>query len=403
MVGAVLCLVSLVLAGCADAGSSSSRALRWWVLPDGVDARTLAETCSAEASYTIELEQLPPGIDRRRAEIVRRLSADDDAIDILSLDTSLTAEMAAAGYLAEISAEVETALSDGVLPKALEAASDDDGLVAAPWRLDPQMLWYRGTAAERAGLDTTAPIGWDDLLAGAERLGATLQIDDPEGTGLADWVRALVAGAGGTVLDGAGREPEVGLSTDAGRAAAGIVQFYAGANIGPGPSPGARAEFAGARGGFLLASGAVVTDPALASVVPDMNAVPYPVVEGESFAPLTGVSLAVPKAAADTDLAFEAVTCLTSAESQQQMMAGSGHGATRAAVYEAEEVKTAIASSEVMLDAVASGVNVPSTPYWQRVRMALDDTWGPIGSVSPSTTPAESQRAVQTRVAGGLP
>ena len=401
MVAAVLVLMSLVLAGCTGSGSSST-ALRWWVVPDGVDARSLAETCSADGGYRIELEELPSGVDRQRAEIVRRLSSGDDAIDILSLDTSLTAEMAAAGYLATVPAEVETALTDGALPKAIEAASHDDELVVAPWWLDAQMLWFRGTAAERAGLDTTRPIGWDDLLAGAERLGATVQIDDLDGTGLADWVRALVAGAGGTILEGAGRDPEIGLSTDAGRAAAGVVQFYASAGVGPGPSEDARIEFAGARGGFLIASGAVLTDPALASIVPDMNAVPYPVVEGESVAPLTGVSLAVPQDAEDTALAYEAVSCLTSVESQQRMMAESGHGATRAAVYEADEVKAAIAASGVMLEAVTSGVNVPSTPYWQRVRLGLGETWAPIGAVSPSTTPAESQRVVQARVAGGL-
>ena len=58
----------------------------------------------------------------------------------------------------------------------------------------------QGTAAERAGLDTTKPINWDDLLGGAERLGSTLQIDDPDGSGLADWVRTLVAAAGDPAL-----------------------------------------------------------------------------------------------------------------------------------------------------------------------------------------------------------
>ena len=110
----------------------------------------------------------------------------------------------------------------------------------------------------------------------------------------------------------------------------------------------------------------------------------------------------MPKDARDIDLAYEAVTCLTSAESQQTMMMGSGHGATRSAVYEAEEVKSSVASADVMLAAVMTGVNVPSTPYWQRVRVALRDTWQPITGVSPSTTPAESQRAVTDLVAGGL-
>ncbi|MGH3474736.1 MAG: ABC transporter substrate-binding protein, partial [Aeromicrobium sp.] len=314
VVGAALITMSLTLAGCAGSESDSARVLSWWVVPDRVDARTIAESCSSDGGYTIELEQLPAGIDQRRTAVVRQLAAGNDAIDILSLDTSLTAEMAAAGYLAAVPSEVEPTLTEGVLPKAVEASTHGDRLVAAPWWLDPQMLWYRGTAAERAGLDTTKAISWDDLLAGAERLGSTLQIDDPDGTGIGEWVRALVAASGGTILDGDGRDPKVGLATDAGRAAAGIVQFYAGAGIGPGPSPDARAEFAGARGGFLLASSAIVTDPVLSAVGADMKAVPYPVVEGKSVAPLSGVSLAVPEDARDPDLAFEAVTCLASEE-----------------------------------------------------------------------------------------
>lgn len=402
VVGAALVTMTLTLAGCAGSDSGSTNVLTWWVVPDRVDARTIAETCSSDGGYTIELELLPPGIDQRRSEIVRQLAAGTDSIDILSLDTSLTAEMAVAGYLAAIPPEAEPTLTEGVLAKAVEAATFDERLVAVPWWLDPQVLWYRGTSAERAGLDTTKPINWDALLAGAERLGSTLQIDDPDGTGLAEWVRALVAAAGGTILNGDGRDPKVGLATDAGRAAAGIVQFYASAGIGPGPSPDARAEFAGARGGFLLASSAIITDPALSAVGADMRAVQYPVVEGASMAPLSGVSLAVPEDARDTDLAFEAVTCLTSEESQQTMMVGSGHGATRSAVYEVDEVKSAIAASAVTLEAIETGVNVPSTAYWQRVRVALRDTWLPISGVSPSTTPADSQRAVTDLVAGGL-
>lgn len=401
VVSAVLVLLMVAMAGCGASASSSPNVLHWWVVPDRVDARTLAQACSTD-SYTIELEQLPRGIDQRRAEIVRQLSAGTDSIDILSLDTSLTAEMAAAGYLAPMPQGVEQTLSSGALPKAVEAATYGDKLVVAPWWLDPQLLWYRGTAAERAGLDTTKPISWDDLLAGAERLGATLQIDDADGTGLGDWVRTLVAASGGTIMQGEGRSPKVGLATEAGRTAAGIVQFYAGAGVGPGPSPEARTNFAGAHGGFLLASSAILTDPVLSSVISDVQAVAYPVVEGKSVAPLSGVSLGVPESAAAPARSYEAIACLTSTDSQQKMMIGSGHGATKSSIYEQQEIKSTIVSSEVALAAVNSGVNVPSTPYWQRVRTALRDTWLPITGVSPSTTPAESQQAVLDLVGGGL-
>ena len=389
------------LASCGGTESSSTPTLTWWVAPDRVGARSIAETCSsATDDYSIDIELLPPGIDQQRAEIVRRLTADDHTIDILSLDNSLTAEVVP--YLADVPADLSATFTDGVFPKAVEAASFDGRLVAAPWYLDPQVLWFRGAAAERAGLDTTKPVGWDDLLAGAERLGTTLQIDDPDGNGLSDWIRALIGGAGGQVLDGPGRTPKVGLSTDAGRVAAGIVQFYSGASVGPGPSAEALAEFAGPRGGFLLADTAVYSDPALATVVSDMRATAYPVVESDNVAPLSGVALAVPKAGRNPDVAYAAVTCLTSEDSQREMMIGSGHGAARESVYEDAAVKEALPAEDVALQAVATGANVPSTPYWQRVRAALRDSWTPLTSVSPATTPSESAKAVRDRVAGGL-
>src|SRR5687768_14466286 len=129
VVGAALVTMSLTLAGCAGSDSGSANVLTWWVVPDRVDARTIAETCSSEGGYTIELELLPPGIDQRRSEIVRQLAAGSDAIDILSLDTSLTAEMAAAGFLAAIPPEAEPTLTDGVLPKAVEVATHGERLV----------------------------------------------------------------------------------------------------------------------------------------------------------------------------------------------------------------------------------------------------------------------------------
>ncbi len=62
------------------------------------------------------------------------------------------------------------------MPAALAAATYDGQLAVAPWWFDPQLLWYRGNIAERAGLDTTKPMSWDELIAGAERLGVTVQM-----------------------------------------------------------------------------------------------------------------------------------------------------------------------------------------------------------------------------------
>jgi len=337
----------------------------------------------------------------RRADLIRRLSAHDNSIDILSLDSALTAEFAAARFLAPLPASLQS--SSGLVPRAVEAASYKGTLVAVPWWIDPQVLWFRGAAAERAGIDTTKAVSWDRLLAGANRIRASVQFADADGTGMSDWVRALVAESRSSVLDGVGRKPTVGLGGNAGRVAAGIVQFYASAGIGTGPSAQAFAEFAGTRGAFLLARASARTEPALASVSGDMKAIPYPVVDGLSVAPLTGASLAVPVASDHKSEAFKVISCLTTMQAEVQAMRNSGLGSARSSVYDSPAVAENVPQADIFLKAANEGVNVPSSPHWFRAEQALRDAWTPISSVRPQTTPKKSAAAVTDVVKGGLP
>ncbi len=365
----------------------------------------MASTCTAEAAgaYRIEVAQLPTDVTARHDQLVRRLLAGDPSIDLLSLDSSFTAELAAAELLTPVPQAKVAQYGEGVAPAALAAATYGGRLVAAPWFFDPQVLWYRGNIAERAGLDTRKPISWDDLVAGAERLGVTVQIEDRDGSGISEWVSALVAGAGGSILDGSGRGATVGLDTTAGRAAASVVEFYRQAGVGPGPSAEALREFAAPGGGFLLASTSAISDPTVAAVQADMSAAAYPVVGDASIAPLAGVALAVPSAAPTPDLSFRAIDCLTSAPVLEQLMTGPQHAASRLSTFDAEDVASSFRSADVARAALESGATVPSTPYWSRIVGALDETWLPISGVGQDGTPESSQNAVEAVVQGRLP
>ena len=184
--------LSASLAGC---GGNRTKTLTWWTLPDRVGEEALAQQCSDVArGYRVEVRVLSPLLRDRRADLVRRLSAGDDDIDILTLDSALTAEFAAAKFLAPLP---EALRSDaGILETAAESATYRGKLVAVPWWIDPQLLWFRGASAERAGIDTNRPVSWDALLAGADRMRASVQVDDADGTGVSDWVLGLVAESG---------------------------------------------------------------------------------------------------------------------------------------------------------------------------------------------------------------
>jgi multiple sugar transport system substrate-binding protein len=396
-----------VLAACGSTGEKpgSTPTLTWYVGPDRADTTALARSCTAAANgaYEIRIQQLPADVNARHAMLVRRLQAKDTSIDLLSLDSAFTAEFAAAQFLAPLPEELKATFGKDIAPAALAAASYDGQLAVAPWWFDPQLLWYRGKVAERAGLDTTKPISWDDLVSGADRLGVTIQMADDDGSGLAQWVNALLAGAGGTLVDGTGRHPKVGLDSPAGRAAATVIRFYLDSGRGPGPSKDALKKFAAPNGGFLLAPSSVIADPDVAAVASDMAWTAYPTVTGKSIAPLSGVGLAVPLYAPHSDLSYRAISCLTSPTSLTSIMASAGHSASRLTTYDDPSVKRSYPMAAVTRPAVLSGVALPVTPYWQVAESALEDSVLPLRDFSQDTTFKRSQQAVRAAIAGELP
>ncbi len=390
--------LSTSLAGC---GGNQTKTLTWWTLPDRVGEEALAKECSDVAGgYRIEARVLPTLLRDRRADLVRRLSAGDDNIDILTLDSALTAEFAAAKFLAPLPKGLTSDV--GIIPTAAEAATYRGKLVAVPWWVDPQLLWFRGASAERAGIDVTKPVSWDALLAGADRIRASVQLDNADGTGVSDWVLGLVAESGGQVLRGTSRKPKVGLNSDAGRVAAGLVQFYMASGLGEGPSDRALTEFAGTRGAFLVARASARTAREVLSIAGDMRPLRYPVIGGVSKSPMAAAALAVPASSDNRKAAFGAIECLASAESQAEIMVNSGRGAARSSVYQDGDVSRVVPYAQILLSAAREGVNVPSTPYWHLAERAIHSTWTPLSTVAPNHTPKESAAAVATLVGGGL-
>ena len=95
---------------------------------------------------------------------------DDSSIDLMSLDPPFVAEFANAGFLRPSPTRPTwRQLTDGVLDGPLETAYWDDQLVATPFWANTQLLWYRKSVAEAAGVDPTSPdFTWDQMIDAAE-------------------------------------------------------------------------------------------------------------------------------------------------------------------------------------------------------------------------------------------
>ena len=126
----------------------------WYINPDAGGQAKVAENCSTD-DYTIKTQVLPQDASQQRIQLARRLAAEDPEIDIMSIDPPYTAEFANAGFLAPIPDDLQAKLKEQSFKGAIDAATWDDQLVVAPFWSNTQVLWYRKSFAEKAGIDMT--------------------------------------------------------------------------------------------------------------------------------------------------------------------------------------------------------------------------------------------------------
>jgi multiple sugar transport system substrate-binding protein len=205
----VASIASVVLAGTGLAACSSASAgtgpvtLNFYFYPDTSKATvTGVANCSKESGgkYTISYQELPQASDGQRQQLVRRLAAHDDTIDIMGLDVTWEAEFAQAGWIQPWTGANKAAATNGTLVPALDTAIWKGTLYAVPDNSNTQLLWYR------SDLVPTPPTTWAQMIADAEQLAKEgkphyIEVQGAQYEGATVWFNTMVASAGGTVLN----------------------------------------------------------------------------------------------------------------------------------------------------------------------------------------------------------
>src|SRR5919107_301338 len=224
---AALLVTAGTLAACGgDDGGAST--LTWYINPDAGGQAEMASRCTEEAggAYTIETAQLPRESAQQREQLVRRLAAEDSSIDIMSLDPPYIPEFAQAGFLAPVPQDVGQRVTEGVVQSAIDGATWNDELVTVPFWANTQLLWYKKSLAEAAGLDMSQPVTWDQLVQVAREQGTTIAAQGIRAEALTVWLNALIESGGGSIIAENSTDPDeiqLGLTSEAGvRAAEGM-------------------------------------------------------------------------------------------------------------------------------------------------------------------------------------
>ena len=76
------------------------------------------------------------------------------------------------------------------------------------------MLWYRKSFAEKAGLDMTQPVTWDQIIDAAADNDGKVAVQANKYEGYSVWINALIEGAGGEIATNTDRGVNLTLEVD---------------------------------------------------------------------------------------------------------------------------------------------------------------------------------------------
>jgi multiple sugar transport system substrate-binding protein len=408
---AALALASGLLSACG--GDSGPPELTWYINPDSGGQDAVAEKCSTD-DYTISTQVLPQDAGQQRIQLARRLAAQDPEIDLMSIDPPFTAEFADAGFLAEVPQDARSQLEEqGTFKGAMDAATWKDKLVVFPFWSNTQVLWYRKSFVEKAGIDMSQPVTWDQVIDAANENDAKVGVQANKYEGYVVWINALVEGAGGHILENAGEgvDADITISDDAGTKAAEIIEKLATSGAAPADlsvsnEGTAGSTFGSDAGSFLVNWTYIWTnyDETAPDVADDIGYTRYPqTVEGEeSRPPYGGIGIGVSAFSDEKELALEAAQCLVDPESQGINADLTGNMPASTDGYEYPKLKETFPEDLLQLfqESVDAAAPRTVTPYWSDVSGSIQNIWHPPRSVD-TDTPEQSKVFIEDVLKGG--
>lgn len=406
-----LVLASGVLAACSGEESGGNN-LVWYINPDAGGQDKIAENCTKQSGgeYTISTQVLPQDAGQQRIQLARRLAAGDPEIDIMSLDPPYTAEFAAAGYLAEIPSDLQSKFKDQAFSSAVDAATWEDQLVVAPFWSNTQILWYRKSFVDKAGLDMSKPVSWDQIITAAADNGGTVAVQANKYEGYSVWVNALVSGAGGEIAIDTekGADATITIGSQAGEDAAKVVEELAGSSAAPADlsvsnEGTAATSFASDSGAFMVNWTFIWNNYGEDRLDDDIGFAMYPeTVQGEeSRPPYGGIGLGVSAFSQHKEAAMKAIECLTTPENQGINAELTGNMPSSAAGYDYPPLAKLYDPKLLQLFQQSLERAAPRTvsPYWSDMSGAILSTWHPPSAVN-DQTPKESSTFMEQVLQG---
>jgi multiple sugar transport system substrate-binding protein len=393
-------LAGVVLAGtgltaCSSAGAGTGPVtLNYYLYPDTSGATQMAiNNCDKQSGgkYTISYQELPQGADGQRQQLVRRLAAHDNSLDILGLDVTWEAEFAQANWIVPWTGQYLAQAEAGTLGPALQTAMWKGQLVAVPDNTNTQLLWYR------SDLVPTPPTTWAQMISDAQQLAKEgkphyIEIQGAQYEGGTVWFNTMVSSAGGTVLNPDATQVTLGQPAVT---ALSIMKELA-SSVAADPSLSVQMEN---QNRLAMEAGTAAFELNYPFVYPAMKAdnptlfksfkwALYPEVTPGVPAKVTigGIDLAVSAYSQHKDLAFQAALCLRDAQNQLIGANVGGVPPTIASLYNNPALFANYPFHADILQALENASVRPKTPVYQVVSIDISHLISPPSGISPAGT-----------------
>jgi multiple sugar transport system substrate-binding protein len=396
--GVVIAAVAAVaLPSCgSDEGGGGSKSINWYVFNEPGGAYEAAvKTCNEKANgrYKINYVRLPTDANAQRELVVRRLAAKDSDIDIIGMDVIWTAEFAEANWILPWTGARRAEATKGKLEGPVKTVQYQGKVWGIPFTTNTQLLWYRKDIVK------TAPTTWDQMIDEARKQGKSIEVQGNQYEGLTVWVNALIAGAGGSIVDQNG---DVKVD-DATSRAAEVMQKLAKEAAPPGMATNkedeARLGFESQRSNFEVNYSFIY--PSAADIVgkefqAKIGWARYPRTDPDrpSRPPIGGINLGIGAYSKNKDLAFDAATCLASPENQLVASEKGGLPPTTESVYNDPKLKKAFPFADLLRESIEQGAPRPVNPAYSDISLAIQKTFHPPGSLAPD----EAQSKLKDRI-----
>jgi multiple sugar transport system substrate-binding protein len=366
-----------------------------------------------EGEYTATWREMPADTGAYFNQLQTEFQAGESNIDLIGGDVIWPAQLAAPGYLADLSDRFPESERSKFLSGPIESNTYDGTIFGVPWFTDAGVLYYRSDLLEEAGMDPEAPPEtWDELKqmgtevaqATGTRDGFVFQGSNYEGT-VVNGVE-YIGSFGGSILD---PNDSSKVLIDSPEAIDGLATMQSMVADGVAPQAVANYTETESQEAFLQGNAVffrcwpyiygLLDDPEASKITTDQVGVArLPAGEGgESVAGLGGWNFLLNAASENQDAAYEFVRFAASPEQQKMRALEGGFLPTLQSLYEDQEVLDAVPVVEQAgTGLLESTIPRPISPYYSDMSLRLAEQFNNV--VKGDTSPEEAASTLQDQL-----